>query len=591
MPKTKIINVQKGDNFEDVFGAFKKTDAQDIIFIFPKTSKFTSNSEYFEEIKQEADQSGKSVSIMTADPILGRLAANYGFDLMSKGQSGAKPTKQPVASIATADYKPYSKKVRIEAETENDEIESANLPDDNMEATLASIRRPLNNKSHSERPVRDIIGENESERNVDIDNDNEDESFDIGINKSGRIARKKDSQIEEIWSTKKFFGGSTVSRKLKLPKKVYLAIIVGIVIIAGIVMSFNFGRATVSIYPLKENKKFDLKITASSVISTVDLIKNHIPGQLLSASAESNGEFPTSGQKDVIQKASGKITVYNKSAGSQRLVATTRFESPDGLIFRIPQTIIIPAATKNGTEIIPGSTETVVNADRAGADYNIGPARFTVPGFKSTPHFDEFYAISTKPMAGGIIGPSKIVTEEDYTKAVESIKKSIQDKILNSLRKQSGNLKIMDDIAISFDAPIANAEVGDASPNLTISIKGKALTVGFREENVAQLAQNYVKSNYNSEILEGSLQINYNSPILDGTSKSLSFTIAANVVTIPSLDLEKIKTDILGMNENAIRSYFKNGKNIISVKISMFPIWIKSVPKNSAKVFLQINTQ
>ena len=84
MPATKIINVSKSDNFEEVFDSFKNTDAEDVILIFPKGSRFVKQERYFEAIKEEAGSSGKSVSIMSTDPTVIKFASKYGFDVLEK---------------------------------------------------------------------------------------------------------------------------------------------------------------------------------------------------------------------------------------------------------------------------------------------------------------------------------------------------------------------------------------------------------------------------------------------------------------------------------------------------------------------------
>ena len=127
---------------------------------------------------------------------------------------------------------------------------------------------------------------------------------------------------------------------------------------------------------------------------------------------------------------------------------------------------------KTGATVTPGSIISVVYADRPGAEYNIGPTQFTIPGFEGTPKFNDFYATSGKPMTGGIIGPAKVVTEKDFTKAQEELTAKVKDEILKSLKDRGGELKILDAIAIKLDAPEVNAKVGEAAENLQMSHSG-----------------------------------------------------------------------------------------------------------------------
>ena len=101
-------------------------------------------------------------------------------------------------------------------------------------------------------------------------------------------------------------------------------------------------------------------------------------------------------------KASGIITVFNEySSDSQRLVASTRFLSSSGKIFRAIEDIYIPGAQLNDDEIIPSSIDVEVVANYLGAEYNIGPSDFTIPGFKGTVKYAGFYGKSNTAMNGG----------------------------------------------------------------------------------------------------------------------------------------------------------------------------------------------
>ena len=58
-------------------------------------------------------------------------------------------------------------------------------------------------------------------------------------------------------------------------------------------------------------------------------------------------------EKELNEKARGSLTVYNEySSSPQTLVATTRFESPEGKIFRIEKNIVVPGAKIEEGKII-----------------------------------------------------------------------------------------------------------------------------------------------------------------------------------------------------------------------------------------------
>lgn len=96
------------------------------------------------------------------------------------------------------------------------------------------------------------------------------------------------------------------------------------------------------------------------------------------------------------KKATGKIMIYNEfSTAEQKLIINTRFESPDGRIYKLAQSITVPGKKIINQQEIPGQIEAVVIAEEEGSQYNIDPTKFTIPAFKGGPKYEYFYGIST----------------------------------------------------------------------------------------------------------------------------------------------------------------------------------------------------
>jgi len=101
-------------------------------------------------------------------------------------------------------------------------------------------------------------------------------------------------------------------------------------------------------------------------------------------------------------KASGIITAFNEYGSEpQLLIASTRFLSSNGKIFRTTKDVYVPGAQLNDDEIIPSSIDVEVMADYLGAEYNISPSDFTIPGFKGTVKYESLYGKSNTAISGG----------------------------------------------------------------------------------------------------------------------------------------------------------------------------------------------
>jgi hypothetical protein len=594
MPATKIINVSKSDDFEEVFDLFKNTDAEDVILIFPKGSRFVKQEQYFEAIREEADSSGKSVSIMSADPAIIEFASKYNFDVLEK-RSPAEPKRQwPIANEEPEIPAPSPETDYSVLATPVADFPENEFADEEPEAVLtAAADENEQEEPGMGRTIKDILPAR-FDRSLKIKEERE-RTFDVDIKNRVEQEETQRGDIAKIWAGEKqrkdanFLSSQTGKRLSRgFFKRVPLVLAIGAVLILVFILYLTLGSARIIISPVKQKLDFKLNVSASSTATAVNFNFNQIPGQQFTEQKKETGTFPVTGQKDVVQKAGGTITIFNKGTTAQRLVATTRFKSPDGLIFRILQTINIPAGVKTGATVTPGSVVAAVYADRPGAEYNIGPTQFTIPGFEGTPRFNDFYATSDKPMAGGIIGPAKVVTEQDFTTAQEELTTKVKDEILKSLKARGGELKILDAIAIKLDAPEVNAKVGEAAENLEMSIQGSADTIAFRESDVIELIKNFVSQKNGMELLLKDLVISYVNPQPGADKTSLSFDAQVSGWAAAKLDTDAIKNDVRGMSEDSIRSYLNGVKEIESTRIILSPFWVKSIPKDVSKIKIDI---
>ena len=133
-------------------------------------------------------------------------------------------------------------------------------------------------------------------------------------------------------------------------------IIIFILIAVGLILKFAvFSRNSQDNANLDTNAKKEV-----SLISIKKLQEKSIPLSLV-------GEVTSENEVTIKTEASGKIVVYNNySTAGQKLIKDTRFETPNGLIFRIKDAVTVPGKKTVGGETVPGSLEVTVYADKEG---------------------------------------------------------------------------------------------------------------------------------------------------------------------------------------------------------------------------------
>src|SRR3989344_1226310 len=183
------------------------------------------------------------------------------------------------------------------------------------------------------------------------------------------------------------------------------------------------------------------KSTMSAVNKSVVLSRagsaNVVEFSTLALPYPMSGSFASGEKKSTESKAQGTVVIFNKtSKDPQVLIASTRLESPEGKIYRIPSMVTIPGTKVENGKTVPGSKEVDVVADKAGAEYNIGLTDFTIPGFKGSPKFETVFARSKTEMTGGYVGNSQIVTKNAVEAAAAELISEANKNLKNIISKK-----------------------------------------------------------------------------------------------------------------------------------------------------------
>ncbi|TSC74200.1 MAG: Uncharacterized protein G01um101444_366 [Parcubacteria group bacterium Gr01-1014_44] len=535
MGSTKIINVLKNDNFEDVLDAFQKTEAEEVIFIFPKNSLLSKKEQHFAQLASEAEKTNKQISVITADQNIENYAEKYGLRFMAQP---IKSKKTPV--LAKIEAKPQLEEVDngLGDETENHEEQLAEL-------TMASPRK---------------------------------------TSKTG-TANKKLEKLESFW------GGFNLSliKRGGGHHKLNLLLISSAVAALLLTLFIFLGNAQIIIKPQKQKIHFELPVSVSTNLAKTDAMANQIPGQFLAFRADVSKDFPSTGEEELVRKARGELTVFNNfNSDPQGLRATTRFESSKGLIFRTPRAIIVPGAKLVNGKLVPGSMTVEVIADKPGQEYNINADRFTIPGFAGTPKFEGFYAESSQPMSGGMIGLSKVVTEKDFNSAKDLVTKESLAKSLENLKTKKGELEIVEPITNNIISLKSTAEIDDSADGFAIAATAEAKTIGFSKEDLLKLIEASLNKNGRWMLLEEGLRVDYTNIKFDFAKNTLNFTATTTGTAVARIEEEKIIDGLPGLKQNKIENYLLGFKEIESARVILSPFWVKSIPKDKQDIRIKI---
>jgi hypothetical protein len=421
-----------------------------------------------------------------------------------------------------------------------------------------------------------------------------------------------DAQLEKFFYANNFANKNTVNQTNKKSEEAEavsgkfskvivifgaFCVVVGLMYIAFLYIP----KATITIFAKKEVQSADLEFTGEVNYENIDYEKLIIPAKLMEFDEEVVKTFEATGEKSASnQKAKGKITIYNEFSSSvQPLVATTRFLSENQKIFRLVQGVTIPGTTKVGNEIKPGVVEVEVIADEVGDVFNIEAMNFTIPGFKNSGNekYAKIYAKSQSPMTGGGSGNGsdsvKVISDKDISNAKDSISLEINDAIKNKIKESTSGVIIRDE-AITVEEPLyrVSNSVNEVADKFEIKATAHAQALVFSENDVKKMANANISKLGNGKINidSGSIIIDYEKINADFKQGVVSIKMHASSVMQPSIDLAKLKKDILGKNNDELGAFLKTYSVIDKAEVEYFPqIFVSKIPSSEKRVEIILN--
>ena len=371
--------------------------------------------------------------------------------------------------------------------------------------------------------------------------------------------------------------------------------IVAVLVVAGILAYLFLPKATLFITANAKTESIDSSVIGNTSVSEIDSDGEIIPAKEVSAEASVTEKFNATGNKSLSnQKARGKITIYNEfSTSPQPLVATTRFLSSDGKLFRLIDGVTIPGMESENGEMKPGTVEAEVIADEAGEDFNIGPDKFTIPGFQNSgaDKYAKFYGKSEKAMTGGGSGnqTANSITDADIALAKEKVVSKLDEEIKNKLSEAAGEGVVILDDAISKDEPVykLSNSSGDIADSFEITIETKAKAIVVNKQDLDNVISKMIEKAKNGviDIDDNSIKLDFGKANVDFDAGTINVKFHAVGNVVPNLDLEAIKKEILGKNSDELTAYLSTFSDIKEANVEYWPSFINGrIPSAASRV-------
>lgn len=358
------------------------------------------------------------------------------------------------------------------------------------------------------------------------------------------------------------------------------------IVVIGFLALFMFRSTTVTITARTQTVTFD-QTSQFSAYPTSSAATGTLAYTVATTDLQDSETVPSNGTTETQMKASGSITVYNNySVSSVKLIKNTRFQTPAGLIFRVPADVVIPG--KQGST--PGHVTVAVFADQVGQQYNIGPtSRFTVPGLQSnSAMFAGIYAQSTAAMSGGFSGTQPGVSASARQAAVSDIRTRLAQEAAQYVQNQNTAAIV----AFTGLAEITYSDLQDVaatSSQVTIGESAHIQVPLFASGAFATVVAQTMAvdtSNTPVSLIGGSgygAQPTNATPVVLGTDP-INFSLAGSAQILWSVDTSSLAKALAGRDQSVFQTVIGGFPGIEAARARIEPFWSNSFPSDPSNI-------
>lgn len=362
--------------------------------------------------------------------------------------------------------------------------------------------------------------------------------------------------------------------KVSYYKKILWRYLLLVMLLVIVVSYFSLSQLDLVVYTNKESINDNLNFYAYYNDSQPGLERS-VKGEFSKINLELSDTFPSTGKKSTGGELVGKVKIINNYTKNQPLVATTRLLSPDNKLFRIKDTINVPAG---------GSIEVAVYSDVVSEEMAIAPTKFTIPGLWEGVQ-DKIYAESSEKFELKQ-DSKKFVTQNDIDTAISLLNEKMVKEAEAKTPKSSANIKNILNLDIDSVKVEVSKKVGDEVDTFDLSIKSVVNVISLNSSDVVSLIEEKLDILKSSQ---GAAQV-------DASSLSYSlinFNSAKSLVEIKVDFLAKNsfiggsgidKKHLTNLSEKQIKAYLNGVSGLKSYELFFRPSFIKRAPILSSRI-------
>lgn len=363
----------------------------------------------------------------------------------------------------------------------------------------------------------------------------------------------------------------------------YQQLVVGFTLLSiaviAIIVYLSFSKTVITVVPAEVEHTASFTVRAQEQLPEEAGTYPIILAKLVETTVQDSLSYTnitSSGQINDI--ARGTVTIFNNWSQDQPLIATTRLLTSDNIMFRIEDSVTVPAG---------GKIENVaVYADKEGPTGNVNPTTFTIPGLWEGLR-ERIYAENPEPITGGV-REAKTVAAEDIQEAKTALHEQMALKAraaLDTKASEAEHAADLTNVTVIVQQLLTekiSAEIGDEENQFTVEQSMRFIGIAYSPDAISQVAKNHLQQEIGEEmkfisLTEEDIAFSSSTYNLDEGYADLRVTASGiSAIRLSSSIFDRSK--LLAKDTQEIKAYFAGFDEIESVQIRFSPFWLKKTP-------------
>ncbi len=361
-----------------------------------------------------------------------------------------------------------------------------------------------------------------------------------------------------------------------------IVIFLGLLFIAGVAATIIFlPTAAIELRlrtaPLLVDEKLIIG-SAGGVASSM------IPGTAFFREVQVNGNSQVESTEIVGTKAVGTVEIVNRTLEQQKIKNKSRLVTDGGILFYMQKHAIVPA---NSRVSVP------VEAAEAGEEGNIEAQKLNFVALSEVSQ-KLIFAETKTSITGGTgdiiavikdedVERAKIAASEDARNQAES---EIKAELLEGWEILNGSWTAELD---TFETPV---EVGDKEPVINYQARMVVKAMGYEksvlEEKLKKVLEKSLDDDY--MLFPGSISYVKSVDAINWETDKATVSVRVTHTTIPNLSIDTLRSKLAGRSVEEAKSYLEGLPGVKSASMSLWPFWVKSIPRIEDRVSLSFES-